>query len=83
MLIARIQGSTRQLGAPNDWDGDLSKCHVLPIRDVMTEQGNFMVSAWEPTPAEVEQIKAGQTIKLWIQGTGHPVVKLSVGEEFL
>jgi hypothetical protein len=52
---------------------------VLPIRDVATEQGPFMVSSWEPTPAELAAINAGESIKLWIAGTGHPVVALSVG----
>ncbi|CAE6900856.1 hypothetical protein [Paraburkholderia domus] len=79
MLIRRIEGATRNLGAPPDWDGDISKCNVLPIRDVVTEQGPFMVSSWEPTPAELAAINAGESIKLWIAGTGHPVVSLSVG----
>ncbi|MDR8400075.1 hypothetical protein NE850_27580 [Paraburkholderia sp. USG1] len=79
MLIKRIEGATRNLGAPPNWDGDISKCNVLPIRDVLTEQGQFMVSSWEPTPAELAAINAGEPIKLWIAGTGHPVVALSVG----
>jgi hypothetical protein len=78
MLIRRIEGATRNLGAPADWDGDLSKCNVLPIIDVDTDQGPFMVSAWEPTPAELEAINAGGSIQLWISGTGHPVVSLTV-----
>jgi hypothetical protein len=80
MLIRRIEGATRNLGAPADWDGDLSKCNVLPIIDVDTDQGPFMVSAWEPTPAELEAISAGATIQLWIRGTAHPVVSLAVSE---
>jgi hypothetical protein len=80
MLIRRIEGATRNLGAPADWDGDISKCNVLPIADVMTDHGPFMVSAWEPTPAELEAINAGASIQLWIAGTGHPVVSLAVSE---
>lgn len=78
MLIKRIEGATRNLGAPPNWDGDISKCNVLPIRDVVTDQGPFMVSAWEPTPAELAAINAGASIQLWVQGTGHPVVSLVV-----
>lgn len=80
MIIKMIDGSTRQFGAPENWDGDLSKCNVLPIRDVETPQGAFMVSAWEPTPSELEFIKAGHSIKLWVQGAVHPVVALTVGD---
>jgi hypothetical protein len=79
MLIRRIEGATRNLGAPPDWDGDISKCNVLPIRDVTTEHGPFMVSCWEPTPAELAAINAGESIRLWIAGTGHPVVAMTVG----
>jgi hypothetical protein len=78
MLMRRIEGATRNLGAPQDWDGDISKCNVLPIRDVMTEHGPFMVSSWEPTPDEMAAINAGGSIQLWIAGTGHPVVSLTV-----
>jgi hypothetical protein len=78
MLIRRIEGATRNLGAPPDWDGDISKCNVLPIRDVITEHGPFMVSSWEPTPDEMAAINAGGSIQLWISGTGHPVVSLTV-----
>lgn len=78
MLIRRIEGATRNLGAPTDWDGDLSKCNVLPICDVETEHGPFMVSSWEPTPAELAAINAGESIRLWVFGTRHPVVALTV-----
>lgn len=80
MIIKMIEGSTRQFGAPKDWDGDLSKCNVLPILDVDTPQGWFMVSAWEPSPAELKALQEGQTVKLWVQGMAHPVVALTVGD---
>jgi hypothetical protein len=38
-----------------------------------------MVSCWEPTPAELAAINAGESIRLWIAGTGHPVVAMTVG----
>lgn len=79
MLIRRIEGATRNLGAPADWDGDISKCNVLPILDVMTAQGPFMVSSWEPTPAELAALNAGASINLWIAGRSHPVVALTAG----
>lgn len=80
MLIRRIEGATRNLGAPADWDGDISKCNVLPILDIMTDQGPFMVSSWEPMPAELAALRDGASVNLWIAGRAHPVVSLSVGD---
>lgn len=82
MEIKRIEGATRTLGAPTDWQEDESgKCYGLPVRDVVTKDGvNWMVSAWEPSPAELQAMINGESIKLMIQGTSHPVVSLFVGE---
>lgn len=80
MMIKCIDGFTRALGAPSDWDGQDTRCGVLPIRDVAHPEGNFMVSAWEPTPAEIEALQRGETLKLWVRGSGHPVVAITVGD---
>jgi len=81
MLIKRIDGSTRQLGAPADWDGRDMSCGVLPILDVQTPEGNFMFSAWEPTPPELEALNKGANILLGVRGTAHPVVSLQVAAD--
>ncbi|WP_206185849.1 hypothetical protein [Sphingosinicella sp. BN140058] len=39
-----------------------------------------MVSAWEPTPAEVAAIAAGAKVLLRIVGQGHPPVAVYVGD---
>ena len=81
MLIGRIEGATRYLGAPKDWEPDRDgACGHLAIRDVQYDgsDSNVMVSAWQPTPAEVEAIKRGEPIYLHIWGTVHPVVGMSV-----
>lgn len=81
MLIKRIEGATRNLGAPPDWNGEeLGKCNILPILDTMTQEGPFMVSAWEPTPDELAALNAGASVKLWVSGRIHPVVTISVGD---
>lgn len=80
MIIKMIDGFSRVFGAPADWDGKDTTCGALPVRDVHTPEGPFMVSAWEPTPAELEAIQRGETVKLWIRGSGHPVVALTVGD---
>lgn len=79
-IVKRIEGATRGLGRPADWDSERSLCADLPIRDVVTEHGPFMVSAWELTPAELTAVAQGATIKLWIRGTVHPVVSITVGD---
>lgn len=80
MEIKRIEGATRTFGAPHDWDAAAQgKCYGLPVRDVVADGVPYMVSAWEPSPQELKALLAGETLKLWISGTVHPVVALTVG----
>jgi len=79
VIIKRIEGFSKVFGAPPDWNGEDMSCGALPVLEVMTPEGPFRVSAWEPTADELKAIIAGETIKLWIRGTGHPVVALTVG----
>ena len=81
MLIKRIAGTTRALGAPADWDGQDMTCDVLPVLDVQTAEGNFMFSAWEPTPPELEALNKGANIILGVRGTLHPVVSVQVAAD--
>lgn len=39
-----------------------------------------MVTAWEPTPDELERLNKGAPVYLRIVGSGHPPVMLEVGE---
>lgn len=79
MEIKRIEGATRTLGAPHDWDEATSgKCYGLPVRDVVIDGAPYMVSAWEPSPAELQALINGESIHLFIRGTVHPVVMLGV-----
>ncbi|APG04927.1 hypothetical protein BJI69_14190 [Luteibacter rhizovicinus DSM 16549] len=80
MIIKCIERFSRVFGAPVDWDGKDTTCGALPIKDVQTPEGPFMVSAWEPTPADLAAMQSGETVKLWIRGTLHPVVALTVGD---
>ena len=80
MIIKRIDGHTRDFGAPVDWNGEDTSCGALPVRDVITPEGPFMISAWEPSPEELEALLRGETIKLWLRGEVHPVVALTVGD---
>lgn len=81
MLPKRIDGFTRVFNAPQDWNQERDgMCGVLPIRDTMCSDGRYMVSNWEPTPAELAALNAGAGVQLWIRGSVHPVVSLTVSE---
>jgi hypothetical protein len=72
-----LDAPTRRLGAPPSWDHEKDGlCHTLEILD----REGWMISAWQPTEAELERIKAGKPIFLHIQGVAHPVVALTVGK---
>lgn len=77
MLIGRIDGFTRVLGKPEGWPED-KPCQALHIKDIAIDDGNVMVSAWCPTPQEAVAIAEGGHIHLWIWGTGHPPVAVTV-----
>ncbi len=80
-FIKRIEQATRELGKPADWnENNDPPCGVLPIRDVITPEGPFMISAWEFSPDELLALQNGTTLKLWIRGVAHPVVALTVGD---
>lgn len=74
-----IDGATRILGGPGLED--------LHIKDVTFKRNHLeltgtpgMVSAWEPTPAELKRIARGAPILLKILGADHPPVMIEVGE---
>jgi hypothetical protein len=81
MIPARIDGCTRALGAPKGWTPETSgPCCGLPIRDEMNGDVACMISAWEPTPAELTALNAGAKVMLRVLGNGHPPVMLYTGE---
>lgn len=73
MDICQIEGATRILNAPTNWESDIP-CQSLPIAD----QGGWMVSEWKPDAADLERLNADGSIFLYIHGTIHPVVGLGV-----
>jgi hypothetical protein len=75
VIIKRVKGATRVLRG--------KKGHLgLPVRDTRTEAGTpCMQSAWEPTPAELERLRAGAHVILTVLGRVHPTVRVEVGEK--
>lgn len=77
MLPVRIEGCTRVLGAPANWDPDRDgHCGGLAIRDEAEGPMPLMVSAWEPTPAELAALNSGGRVMLRLVGVGHPPVMI-------
>lgn len=82
MIVGRIVGATRALGAPADWDAQRDgPCSVLHIRDEKFASGlRQMVSAWYPTTEELAAMVDGAPVYLTIIGSAHPPVMLAVGK---
>ena len=75
MIPQRIEGATRYLGAPMNWNPADGSCDHLAIRDEPTEGGsNAMLSVWEPTPEELQKIMEGKPVYLQVLGVQHPPV---------
>jgi hypothetical protein len=79
MQIGRIIGCTRVLGKSQGYLG-------LPVRD---EQINCsvggpgtpsMVTAWLPTPKELEAINRGAPVHVRLVGSAHPPIMVEVGD---
>lgn len=75
MLIQRIAGATRVLGQSQGYLG-------LPVRDEILQPGDIpcMVTAWEPSPEELERLNSGAPVYLRVMGVAHPPVKIEVGD---
>lgn len=79
MQIGHIVGATRILGKSQGYLG-------LPLRDEMIncsvggEETPSMVTAWLPTPKELEAINAGAAIHVRIIGSAHPPIMVEVGD---
>jgi hypothetical protein len=79
MQIGRITGATRVIGKSQGYAG-------LPLRDepinctVNGPATPSMVTAWLPTPKELEALNAGAPVHVRILGTAHPPIMVNVGE---
>lgn len=75
MIVKHIEGCTRTLGKSQGYMG-------LPVKDIVVDDiGAAMMSAWEPTPAEILRLAKGARLYLTVLGTeNHPPVILQVGE---
>ncbi len=82
MKAIPIEGMTRDLTKPSDWDEQRDgTCGSLPIRDQDFLFGNGMVSNWKPSALDLEVLNAGGVIQLVVCGTVHPPVSITVQKE--
>lgn len=74
MKPKKISGCTRILG--------LEQKQYLPlaVRDIMIDECPAMMTAWEVTPEELEEIKNGEPVIIIILGDMHPPIMIGVGE---
>ncbi len=78
MLVGHIEGATRVIGKSQGYLG-------LPIRDVAIncsvngEETPAMVTAWHPTPDELEALMNGAPIHVQLLGQSHPPIMVGVG----
>jgi hypothetical protein len=71
VIPKRIQGATRYLGAPRGWNPDTDgDCAHLAILDLPADERgpDVMISAWEPTPAELAALNGGAPVYLQVVG---------------
>jgi|GEM_PF-1023394 len=81
MEIKTIEGATRVFDAPANWDQEANgACLPLTVRDELIDGVPFMVSAHQPTAAELQRLQQGAPVYLGISANVHPVIFLSVGE---
>lgn len=68
----RIVGQTRVVGLDQRY-------RPLPLLDVVGEDGTpYMISAWRPTPEELERLNRGEYVQLSVMGNVPPPVKVEV-----
>lgn len=78
MLTGMIEGATRIIGKSQGYLG-------LPLRDEIVhcsvggEATPAMVTAWLPTPAELDALNRGAAVHVRLIGTGHPPIMVEVG----
>jgi hypothetical protein len=66
------------LGAPAGWNQQDLPCGALPVTCTEVEGKPAMVSFWKPDADELEALRNGGAVALWIYGSVHPVVAMGV-----
>lgn len=51
----------------------------IPIEDIVVGDWLYMVSYWKPTDYELELLKQGAMVELYLNGSHHPSAAVCVG----
>lgn len=78
MRFVQHRSNNQVLGAPAGWNQNELPCGALPVTRTEVEGRHAMVSFWRPEPEELELLKAGGTVALFVFGDAHPVVGMAV-----
>lgn len=78
MEIINHPSCTKILSAPEDMPEP--DCSPLPVAEHTDEFGTWSISFWKPSAEEIEVLRAGGTIALWVkaQDDDHPVVGVAI-----
>lgn len=75
MLVARIDGAQAVIGKEQGYQG-------LPVRVSDVDGDRCLVTAWEPTPAELARLNAGAKIHVSLLFCiKHPPIFVEVGPQ--
>lgn len=79
MIIGAIEGATCIIGKSQGYKGLPVRAEVISC-SVNGPSTPSMVTAWLPTPAELEALNAGAAVHVRILGTAHPPMLVTVGD---
>lgn len=71
MEIIKREDTTRTLGESQGY-------LPLHVTDIVDEHGSVMLSQWRLSDDERADIAAGKDVHLWVWGSGHPPVMITI-----
>lgn len=80
MIPVRIKDYNTRFGQPEEWTGE-EPCEALYTRAERQGGHTVQLSAWKPSPIELEALKQGGSVILAVLGLGHPPVYVYASKE--
>lgn len=81
MRCVQHRSNNRVIGAPAGWDQDELPCNAVPVTDDYMVGLPCVTTYWRPTPDELERLKNGGLVRLWVAGRAMIPVAMSVESE--
>lgn len=70
--------NNKVFGAPKDWDQKELPCSAIAVTVHKDSQGTILSTFWRPTTEEIEQLKVGALVRIWVFGEGLPPMSVTV-----